>query len=283
MNVQLQKQLRGSTDPIHLNISFDIQPGEIVAIMGPSGAGKTSILKMIAGLLLPDQGQISVGGQTWFSSQPRTNLRTQQRSIGYVFQDYALFPNMSVQENLKYALPSDQPPSTIDEILELIRIQNLVDQKPTALSGGQQQRVALARALLRRPKVLLLDEPFAALDEEMRSKLQQDLIILHRRYQTITVLVSHNPSEVARLADRAFLIQDGKVVQQGHPSTVLTNTDPNTLLEGEVLTVHNDQITLVVKNSLSVIRVAEASVHYQVGDMLFISADKYRIQQKKKT
>ncbi|MGB3588691.1 MAG: ABC transporter ATP-binding protein [Tunicatimonas sp.] len=282
MHVHLQKQLRGSTDPIHLNISFDIQPGEIVAIMGPSGAGKTSILKMIAGLLLPDQGQISVDDQIWFSSQPRLNLKTQQRSIGYVFQDYTLFPNMSVRENLKYALPSNQPSSTIDEILELIRIQNLVDQKPTALSGGQQQRVALARALLRRPKVLLLDEPFAALDEEMRSKLQQDLITLHRRYQTITVLVSHNPSEVARLADRTLLIQNGKIVQQGHPSTVLTNTAPNTLLEGEVLTAFNGQITLVVKNSLSIIRVTEEAGYYQAGDTLFISADQYHIQRKNK-
>ncbi|WKN42455.1 sulfate/molybdate ABC transporter ATP-binding protein [Tunicatimonas pelagia] len=281
MTVHLQKQLRGSTQPIYLDVSFEIQPGEIIAIMGPSGAGKTSILKMIAGLLLPDQGQITVGNRTWFNSHPRVNLRTQQRSIGYVFQDYALFPNMNVRQNLEYALPADQPPRAIDDILELIHIQNLAGQKPTDLSGGQQQRVALARALLRRPKVLLLDEPFAALDEEMRSKLQQDLMTLHHRYQTITVLVSHTPSEVARLANRAFLLQNGKVVQQGHPSTVLSNTDPATLLEGEVLTVHNGQITLVVKNSLSIIHLPEDSDRYRVGDTLYITADQYHVQRKK--
>lgn len=281
MHVHLEKQLRGGREPIHLNVSFEVKTGELVAIMGPSGAGKTSILKMIAGLLLPDQGQVKVKNQVWFNSSSRINLKPQSRSIGYVFQDYALFPNMSVRKNLEYALPSDQPTHTIDEILELINIHNLVDQKPGALSGGQQQRVALARALLRQPQVLLLDEPFAALDEEMRRKLQQDLINLHHRYQTITLLVSHNPTEVARLAHRAILVQGGKIKQQGPPSTVLSKTDSATLLEGEVLAIKGTQLTLLVRNSLSIIQNLSDLNRYQVGDTLIISADQYQIRQKK--
>ncbi|MEO0331855.1 MAG: ATP-binding cassette domain-containing protein [Bacteroidota bacterium] len=280
MEVDLQKQLRGGKKAMLLDVSLKVQEGEIIAIMGPSGAGKTSILKMIAGLLAPDSGLIKVNNQIWYQSQSRINVRTQKRSIGYVFQDYALFPNMSVRENLKYALPSHEPQANIDEILELIDIQNLAEQKPTALSGGQQQRVALARALIRRPKVLLLDEPFAALDDVMRSKLQSDVLALHRRYKTTTFLVSHTPAEVARLASQVFILHDGKVVQQGSPASVLTQTDSDTLLVGEILAIQDNQVTLVVKNSLSTIDISGATAHYQVGDSILISANQYQIRKK---
>ncbi|MEM9830138.1 MAG: ATP-binding cassette domain-containing protein [Bacteroidota bacterium] len=280
MEVILQKRLRGGKETMLLNVSLKVREGEIIAIMGPSGAGKTSILKMITGLLTPDQGLVQVNHQTWFNSKSHVNLKTQKRSIGYVFQDYALFPNMSVRENLKYALPSAEPKSSIDEILELIDIQNLSEQKPRALSGGQQQRVALARALIRRPEVLLLDEPFAALDDSMRRKLQADVLASHHRYKTTTFLVSHDPAEVARLASQVFILHDGKILQYGTPTSVLTQPHSDTLLTGEILAIHQNQVTLVVKNSLSIIDIPEASSQYRIGDSILISANEYRIRRE---
>lgn len=280
MKVSLQKQLRGGKNFFQLDVSFEIPAGEMLAIMGPSGAGKTTLLKMIAGLLAPDRGSVEVGGEPWYDHQHRINLRPQERSIGYVFQDYALFPNMSVRKNLQYALASGQPREIIDEVLELIHIQNLANQKPPSLSGGQQQRVALARAIIRRPKVLLLDEPFAALDDTMRSKLQYDLMELHHRYRTTTLLVSHNPAEVARMASQVIMLRDGQVVQQGSPTSVLTSTG-DMLLKGEILAIDQNQVTIVIKNSLSTLIINNATDRYKVGDTLSINSEDYRIEKKK--
>jgi len=279
MKVSLQKQLRGAKNFFQLDVSFEIPTGEMLAIMGPSGSGKTTLLKMIAGLVAPNRGSVEIDGQPWYDSKKRINLRTQDRSIGYVFQDYALFPNMSVRKNLQYALASGQPREIIDEVLELIHIQNLADQKPTSLSGGQQQRVALARAIIRRPKVLLLDEPFAALDETMRSKLQDDLIELHHRYQTTTLLVSHNPAEVARMANQVLMLRDGQVTQQGSPASVL-DCSGDVLLKGEILAIDQDRITIVIKNSLSTLMIDNALDRYEVGDKLEINSEYFQIENK---
>lgn len=282
MKASLQKQLRGGKNFFQLDVSFEIPAGEMLAIMGPSGAGKTTLLKMIAGLVAPNRGSVEIEGQPWYNSKKRINLRTQDRSIGYVFQDYALFPNMSVRKNLQYALASGQPRKVIDEVLELIHIQNLANQRPTSLSGGQQQRVALARAIIRRPKVLLLDEPFAALDETMRSKLQDDLMELHQRYQTTTLLVSHNPAEVARMANQVLMLRDGQVVQQGRPASVLASSG-DVLLKGEILAIDQDRVTVVIKNSLSTLVISNATDRYQVGDTLSINSEDYQIEKRRIT
>ncbi|MEQ9443136.1 MAG: ATP-binding cassette domain-containing protein [Cyclobacteriaceae bacterium] len=279
MDITLQKKLRGGKDFFQLDISFQAPAGGILAIMGPSGAGKTSILKMIAGLLQPDHGRIEINEQRWFDSNQRINIRPQHRSIGYVFQEYALFPNMSVRDNLQYALAPRQSPGLIDEVLELMHIQNLQQQKPIALSGGQQQRVALARAIVRRPQILLLDEPFAALDKSMRTKLQNDLIAIHRQYQTTTLLVSHDPTEIARMADEVIVLSNGAVIQQGKPSSVLAS-GTNTLLEGEVLSIDQNTLTIVSKNSISTLQVTDASSQYEIGDSISISSQHYQIKKK---
>lgn len=278
MKVSLQKQLRGGKNFFQLDVSFEIPAGDMLAVMGPSGTGKTTLLKMIAGLVAPDRGSVEIGGQAWYNSQRRINLRTQERSIGYVFQDYALFPNMSVRENLQYALAAGQPREIIDEVLELIHIQNLTNQRPTSLSGGQQQRVALARAIIRRPQVLLLDEPFAALDETMRSKLQDDLMELHHRYRTTTLLVSHNPAEVARMASQVLMLRDGQVVQRGSPASVLASSS-DMLLKGEILAIDQDRVTIVIKNSLSILEISNASDRYKVGDTLSVNSEYYRVEK----
>ena len=276
MNTTLQKTLRGGQDFFQLDLSLTVPAGGVLAIMGPSGAGKTSILKMIAGLVTPDQGVISVQDQIWFDAAKQINIRPQKRSIGYVFQEYALFPNMSVRDNLKYALSAGQKEQVIDEVLNLMHIQNLEHQKPVSLSGGQQQRVAVARAVVRQPQVLLLDEPFAALDKSMRTKLQDDLIEIHRRYQTTTLLVSHDPAEVAKMADEVIVLSNGKIIQQGNPSSILANPT-NILLEGEVLSVNGEKLTIISNNSLSTFKIKDASSQYKPGDVIQVSSDHYQI------
>jgi molybdate transport system ATP-binding protein len=240
IKVSLHKSLMGSEGKVSLQLQFAIPLHAIWAIMGPSGAGKTSVLKMLAGLMKPDEGYIYVNDQCWFDSKKRFWRKPQQRSIGFVFQDYALFPNMNVRQNLEYALPSSSQFPLIDEVLELMHMEKLQSQKPHKLSGGQQQRVALARAIIRQPQLLLLDEPFAALDRSMREKLQQDLLTLHRRFDTTILLVSHDATEVARMADHVLELQQGQVVREASPTEILP-VIADGLFEGEVVLVNEEQ------------------------------------------
>ncbi len=249
IRLTIKKRLQGAAGDMLLDVAFSVAPSSVTALMGASGAGKTSILKMIAGLMRPDEGVIAVHEQTWFDSQQRISRSVRQRSLGFVFQEYALFPNMTVRQNLVYALPRKASQSMVDEMLAIMQLQHLQHQKPAQLSGGQQQRVALARALVRQPRLLLLDEPFAALDPPMRLQLQQDLLRLLQRYHTTTLLVSHDVAEIARIADQVVVLDHGKVVQSGVPGKVLPAMQ-NNYLEGEVVAVHDHTVTLALSHVL---------------------------------
>ena len=161
---------------------------------------------MLSGLLRPDSGIIKVGETIWFDGDKNIDLKPQQRKVGYVFQDYALFPNMSVRQNLEYALRKGQDKAIIGELLQFAELNELEQRKPETLSGGQKQRVALARALVQRPEILILDEPLSALDLKMRIKLQEYLLQVHKRYKLTTILVSHDIGEIVKLSDNVFEI-----------------------------------------------------------------------------
>ena len=221
IKVAIKKKLFSALGGMHLDVEFVINEGELVTLYGPSGAGKTTVLRTLCGLSVPDEGLISVGGQTWLDSEKKINLKPQQRDIGIVFQDYALFPNLTVRENLRYALKKNQPETIVNELLELMELTNLSDKKPELLSGGQRQRVALARAIVRRPKILLLDEPMSALDTTLRLKIQDYILRVHEQFQLTTILVSHDIMEVIRLSSRVFLMDHGKIVSQGGPGDIL--------------------------------------------------------------
>ena len=152
--LDLHKKLQGSDGELLLHIAVEIPSGSFVTLFGPSGAGKTSTLRMLAGLMEPDSGKIVVGSETWYDSAKKINLSTQKRNIGYVFQDYALFPHLTVRENLEFALKNRKESNIIDELIELTELGDLQQRKPGTLSGGQQQRVALARSLVQKPKLL---------------------------------------------------------------------------------------------------------------------------------
>ncbi len=221
IHANIKKKLFATTGDMHLEANFSIRSGELVTLYGPSGAGKTSILRMLSGLSTPDDGQISVSGNTWYDAKKKINLKPQLRNVGIVFQDYSLFPNMTVKGNLEYALAKGQSHRIVDELLELMELTNLYDKKPVLLSGGQRQRVALARALVRKPAVLLLDEPMSALDTTLRLKIQDYILKVHRQYHLTTILVSHDILEVIRLSKYVFLIERGRIINQGAPADVL--------------------------------------------------------------
>jgi molybdenum ABC transporter ATP-binding protein len=199
-------------------------PAGITALFGPSGAGKTLTLRCIAGLTRPDAGRIEVAGRTLFDSATGIDLPARDRRVGYVFQQYALFPHLTVERNVAYglhALPRAARRPRAAELLNLVGLAGFGDRSPSGLSGGQQQRVAIARALAGDPRILLLDEPFAALDAMVRVRLRAELRELHRRTGIPMLLVSHDLAEIRHLADHLVLLEDGRVLASGDLTRVL--------------------------------------------------------------
>jgi len=233
-----------------LDVQMDIQTGEIIALYGTSGAGKTSTLRMLAGLMQPDSGYIQIHGKAWFDSDKKINFAPQQRDVGLMFQDYALFPNMTVRANLEFAQTKNTDKKQIDKLIEAMQLGELQDQYPTKLSGGQQQRVALARALAKEAKVLLLDEPLSALDTDTRLDLQDFLLAFHKKYQPTIILVSHDIGEIFRLVNRVFILERGKITQTGTPLEVFA--EGNEKLKGRVIEVDKKQgfVAILVGNQV---------------------------------
>jgi len=205
------------------DLSLDIPSGELVALLGPSGSGKTTLLRMIAGLERPDAGTVR------FHGEDATHTAVRERQVGFVFQHYALFGHMSIAENIAFGLrvrpkatrPSEaEIKSKVAQLLKLVQLDWLSDRYPHQLSGGQRQRVALARALAVEPKVLLLDEPFGALDAKVRKELRRWLRRLHDEMHVTSVFVTHDQEEAMEVADRVVVMHDGKIVQQGRPDEV---------------------------------------------------------------
>jgi molybdate transport system ATP-binding protein len=162
-----------------------------------------------------------VNDLTWFDKEKKVNIKPQLRNIGMVFQDYSLFPNMTVKENLEFALEKGQSRSIVDDLLQLSELGQLYNKKPTILSGGQKQRVALARALVRQPKLLLLDEPLSALDSEMQSKLQDYILKVHQEFKLTTIMISHDLLEVIKMSARVLILEEGRIMKDGTPGEVL--------------------------------------------------------------
>ncbi len=211
--------------PIPLDLSLSIAPGELLALVGPSGAGKSTALRCIAGLHHATQGRIDCAGATWFDTATGRNLPPHRRAVGLVFQDYALFPHMTAADNIMAAMghrPGHERPARARELLELVHLAGLAARRPGELSGGQQQRVAVARALARDPAILLLDEPFSAVDRATRRRLQSELAALRRSLAIPILLVTHDLEEALALADRMVVMHQGRGLQADTPVELLT-------------------------------------------------------------
>jgi molybdate transport system ATP-binding protein len=209
--------------PIPLDVALACRPGELLALVGPSGSGKTTVLRAIAGLYRPAAGRIRSGGDTWFDGEVGIMVAPQARAVGLVFQDYALFPHLSALDNVKLAMhhvPEPQRSAAAADLLARVHLEGLEARTPDRLSGGQRQRVALARALARDPKVLLLDEPFSAVDRMTRERLKEELASLRRSLEIPIVLVTHDLEEAQALADRICVIYGGRTLQTGAPDDV---------------------------------------------------------------
>jgi len=218
IEIDIVKKLHGVEKDMLLKVDIQIEDESFIAISGVSGSGKTTLLRILAGLETAE-GYIKVDGEVWLDTHSFKPI--QQREIGFVFQDYALFPNMTVEEHLLF-VKKDKKLAL--ELLEMTGLDALAKRKPFTLSGGQQQRVNLCRAMMRGPKVLLMDEPLSALDIAMRLKLQNEIKALHERFKTTTLMVSHDPSEIYHMAKRVIVLKSGKIVDDGMPKEVLLKT-----------------------------------------------------------
>ncbi|MFK8101310.1 MAG: sulfate/molybdate ABC transporter ATP-binding protein [Saprospiraceae bacterium] len=277
ITLNLSKKLAAATGEMQLRLELSIEAGQLVTLHGKSGAGKTSTFRMLAGLLQPDDGYIEVAGQTWFDAKRKVNLSPQERKIGYVFQDYALFPNMTIRENLQFAVPKNQNAKIIAELIEFMELGQLQDRKPLTLSGGQKQRVALARALVQQPKILLLDEPLSALDSSIRLKLQDYLLQLHQHYELTTMLISHDLGEIFKLSDRVYQLKNGQIIAQGTPDEIFIQQKVSGKFKftGEVLKIEKEEIVYVVTalvhtNVVKVIAQANEVEDLKVGDKVML-------------
>lgn len=278
IKINIKKKLNTSDGEIFLEVNKEIKNGDFLTLFGKSGSGKTTLLRIISGLEMPQSGEIIVDDEVWFDSEKKINLSPQKRNVGFVFQDYALFPNMSVRQNLEFALKNRNDNKKIDEILEVMEITNLSSTMPHNLSGGQKQRVAVARALMSNPKMLLLDEPLSALEHSMRAKLQDELLAVHKRFNITSVLVSHDIGEVFKLSNRVWKISLGEVTNDGTPVQVFANQNLSSKfkLTAEVLSIKKSDILYIVEllSSNEIIKITATKsdiADIKVGDKVLLS------------
>jgi molybdate transport system ATP-binding protein len=220
--------------PIPLNVEFTCHSGDVLAIFGPSGSGKTTILRSIAGLYRPSRASIKSGADTWTDTETETFIPPHQRAVGLVFQEYALFPHMTAVGNVMTALGHRRRAErrdTAEALLNLVHLGERLSRRPNELSGGERQRVALARALAREPAVLLLDEPFAAVDRSVRRRLQDEIDSLRRKLDMPLVLVTHDFEDVVRLATHVLMLEHGRAVAWGPIATLMSRPDLGWLRE----------------------------------------------------
>lgn len=256
------------------NVTLLVEKGEFFALLGPSGSGKTTILRLIAGFLQPQQGEIMIGGQPIVGAPPYA------RNIGFVFQNYALFPHLTVAQNVAFGLESRRVPTAVvgqrvAEALDLVQLTGLGNRRPAQLSGGQQQRVALARAIVTQPSILLLDEPLAALDKKLRVEMQVELRELQQRLGITTLFVTHDQEEALTLADRIAVMNRGKIVQVGPAREVYER--PRTrfvtdflgeanLFAGKVTTISKGQASIALPSDEVILALAQPGL--QVGQLV---------------
>ena len=223
IELHIEKSLNSANGLLTLQVNTRLKQGELTVLFGDSGAGKTTLLRILSGLTKPDKGYIKAGKTVWFDSDARINLPPQKRNIGFMFQDYALFPNMNVIENILYAQKEKNKVLALD-LAKKFGLVELLMQKPDRLSGGQKQRVALARALASKRRILLLDEPLSALDMKMRTLLQDEILKAHKHNGSTTLMVSHDLTEVFRLANHVIKLENGQLRASGRPDNLFLNS-----------------------------------------------------------
>ena len=286
--LQIRKRFSNPGRDFLLDIAFASKAG-ITILFGPSGAGKSTLLDCIAGLTIPDSGRIAIGGRVLFDSTERTNLPVQSRRLGYVFQDLALFPHLTVGKNVEYGLAGINAVINIskdqsarrkksDAILESFRIPHLRERRPGEISGGERQRVALARALVTDPCVLLLDEPLAALDAATKSKIIDDLRAWNAAHGIPILYITHNREEVFALGDRVLVLEDGRILAAGTPHAVMAAPRRESLAQvgfensfhAVVTAAHEERGTMTCRIADSNVELETPLVRAEIGSALLV-------------
>jgi len=272
IKIDINKKLHGANGQMDLDVNLEINEGDFIALAGQSGSGKTTLLRILAGLE-DANGTIKIGEDIWLDD--KNVLPPQKRKIGFVFQDYALFPNMTVEENLLFV---NKDKKLANHLLDLTELSELKNRVPNTLSGGQKQRVSLCRAMMNRPKLLLMDEPLSALDPAMRTKLQNEILTLHKEFGTTTIMVSHDPSEIYRLASRIVVLNQGVIIDDGTPKDVLLKTlgSQKFSFEGELLDIKKVDVIYVAIISIGqqlveVVVSQDEAKNLKIGDSVRVS------------
>lgn len=276
----LKKELFGINENMELNVKISFKSGSFISLSGESGSGKTTILRCLAGLEKAD-GFIKVDNEIW--QDEKIFLSPQKRRIGFVFQDYALFENLSVKDNLLFV---EKDIDHCNKLLDMLGLMSLKDRYPTNLSGGQKQRVALGRAMMRKPKLLLLDEPLSALDPHLRARLQDEISKIQDLFKTTTILVSHDPNEIYKLANYMFVLKNGKIIKKGTPKEILLKTSGSQkfAFSGTLLNLEKIDTIFVATVSVGqqITEVALASdLGLKIGDEITISSKAFNLNINK--
>ena len=277
IHIDVQKKLLSSEGVMTLDVKTDLHAGTLTALFGPSGAGKTTLLRILAGLTKPDAGTIQFGESVWFDSKRKIDVVPQHRRIGLMFQDYALFPNMTVEQNIQFA-QHEQDHSYTQQLLNIFELTEFAARKPSHLSGGQKQRVALARAIARKPQLLLLDEPLSALDAGMRVMLQDEIAKAHKMFGATTIMVSHDLNEVFRIAHHVVCIDQGTVTATGEPQNVFSDTSISGKFQvtGQIAAIEKQDVVNIVtvitgnNNIVKVIAFDDDIEHLSIGDHVLV-------------
>ena len=267
----LKKELFGVNENMELNVKISFKSGSFISLSGESGSGKTTILRCLAGLEKAN-GFIKVDNEIW--QDEKIFLSPQKRRIGFVFQDYALFENLSVKDNFLFV---EKDINHCNKLLDMLGLMSLKDRYPTNLSGGQKQRVALGRAMMRKPKLLLLDEPLSALDPHLRARLQDEISKIQDLFKTTTILVSHDPNEIYKLANYMFVLKNGKIIKKGTPKEILLKTSGSQkfAFSGTLLNLEKIDTIFIATVSVGqqITQVALASdLGLKIGDEITISS-----------
>lgn len=276
----LKKELFGVNENMELNVKISFKSGSFISLSGESGSGKTTILRCLAGLEKAN-GFIKVDDEIW--QDEKIFLSPQKRRIGFVFQDYALFENLSVKDNFLFV---EKDINHCDKLLDMLGLMNLKDRYPANLSGGQKQRVALGRAMMRKPKLLLLDEPLSALDPHLRARLQDEISKIQDLFKTTTILVSHDPNEIYKLANYMFVLKNGKIIKKGTPKEILLKTSGSQkfAFSGTLLNLEKIDTIFIATVSVGqqITQVALASdLGLKIGDEITISSKAFNLNINK--
>lgn len=279
ININCIKLIENKTTSLKLSYDLKIEDNNIISVFGKSGSGKTTFLRILAGLTNPSKGYIIINNEVWFDLEKNINISSQNRNVGFVFQESSLFPNMTIKENLLFALQKDKNTDFMNRLIDIAEISSLLNRYPENISGGQKQRVALIRALIKKPVLLLLDEPFSALDIEMRLNLQELLTKIFNEYRIPVFFVTHDISEALKISDKILILEYDSTAKVKNTNDFFKKQFLSGKHQsiGEIIDMHKNDIFWIVSiltgsTSTKVVISEEEALQLKLNDRVIVSS-----------